>query len=83
MPPFAFVLELSTWWNWVKNPILLVKRYAGTGVGCRVGEMALPRACGDAHLAGVGELDGVAHQVEQHLSQALFVAEPNREQFLH
>jgi hypothetical protein len=36
----------------------------------------LARACGDAHLAGVGELDGVANEVEEHLREALFVPVP-------
>src|SRR5262245_65503368 len=38
----------------IEDPILLIKGYAGTGVGHRDGEMAVPRAGGDAHLAGVG-----------------------------
>jgi len=33
---------------------------------------------GDADFAGVGELDGLAHEVEQHLREALFVSEANR-----
>jgi len=41
------------------------------------------RARGDAHLAGVGELDGVANEVEQYLRQALFVTEANWERLLH
>jgi len=40
----------------------------------RQSKTAVARARGDAHLAGVGELDGVAHEVEQHLREALFVA---------
>jgi len=34
----------------------------------------VPRARGDAHLAGVGELDGVTNEVEQNLREALLVA---------
>src|SRR5262245_8309391 len=45
--------------------------------------MAVPRARGDAHLAGVGELDGIANEVEQHLREALFVSEANRERLFH
>src|SRR5215468_11272535 len=67
----------------LEDPSLLVKRYARPGVCYRDGEMAVPRASGDAHLAGVGELNGVAHEVEQHLSQVLFVAEPDRERLVH
>src|SRR5215510_15891494 len=62
---------------------LLVKRYARPGVRHRDGEIAVPRARGDADLAGVGELDGIAHEIEQHLREALFVAEANRERLLH
>src|SRR5262249_8996480 len=47
------------------------------------GEMTVDRLCRDAYLAGVGELDGVAHEVEQHLREALFVSEANRERLLH
>src|SRR5262245_39787658 len=67
----------------LEDPTLLVERYAGPGVGHRDGEMAVPRACGDAHLAGIGKLDGVTDEVEQHLREALFVAEANRERLVH
>src|SRR5215467_7758237 len=63
----------------IENPIPLIEWYAGPGVRHGDGEMAIPRACCDAHLAGVGELDGVANEIEQHLREALFVAEANRE----
>src|SRR5215468_5623127 len=53
----------------IENSILLIKGYARAGVGHRDGEMAVPRARGDVHLADVGELDGVANQVEQHLRE--------------
>src|SRR5215475_6998851 len=67
----------------LEDPSLLVKGYARPGVRHRDGEMAVPRARSDAHLAGVGELDGVANEIEQHLRQALFVSEANRERLLH
>src|SRR5262249_32261372 len=67
----------------LEDPSLLVKRYAGTGVCDRDGEMAVPRARGDAHLAGVGELDGVPNEIEQNLREALFVAEANGERLVH
>jgi len=51
----------------LEDPALLIKRYAGTGVCYRHGETAIPRARRDAHLAGVGELDGVPSEIEQHL----------------
>src|SRR5215470_4693527 len=63
----------------IEDPILLIKGYSGPGVCYRDGEMAVPRTRGDAHLAGVGELDGIAHEVEEHLREALLVAEPDRE----
>ena len=63
----------------VEDPTLLVERYAGAGVGHRDCEIAVPCARGDAHLAGVGEFDGVANEIEQHLGEALFVAEANGE----
>jgi len=58
----------------LEDPILLVKRYTGPGVCDRDGEMAVARASGDAHFAGVGELDDVPNKVEQNLREALFVA---------
>jgi hypothetical protein len=35
------------------------------------------------HLAGVGELDGVANEVQQHLREALFVSETKWEWLVH
>src|SRR5262249_55550243 len=67
----------------LEDPTLLVKRYAGTGVRHRDCEMAVPRARGDAYLARVGELDGVAHEVEQHLRKALFVSKANWKRLVH
>src|SRR5262245_41028528 len=67
----------------IEDLMLLVERYAGAGVRHRDGEMAVPRARGDADLAGVGELDGIANEIEQHLREALFVAEANGERFIH
>src|SRR5262249_19533086 len=65
------------------NSTLLIKRYAGTRVGHRDGEMAIARARSDAHLTGVGELDCVTYEVEQHLGEALLVAESDRERLVH
>src|SRR5262245_63083863 len=45
--------------------------------------MAVARARGDAHLAGVGELDGVTNEVEQYLREALFVSEANWKRLVH
>src|SRR5262249_19022554 len=67
----------------LEDSTLLIKRYARPGIGHRDGEMAVARARGDADFARVGELDGIAHQVEQHLREALFVSEPDRERLVH
>src|SRR5262245_5818216 len=67
----------------IEDPTLLVERYAGPGVRHRDGEMAVPRARSDAHLAGVGELDGIPNEIEQHLREALLVSEANRERLVH
>jgi hypothetical protein len=67
----------------LEDPTLLVERYAGPGVCHRGGKVAVPRARGDAHLARAGELDGVAHEIEQNLREALFVAEANRRRPVH
>src|SRR5262245_18798151 len=45
--------------------------------------MAIARARGDANLAGVGELDGIANEIEQHLREALFVPEANWERLVY
>src|SRR5262249_20661576 len=67
----------------IEDPALLVDRYAGPGVSDRDGEVAIARARGDAHLAGVGELDGVANKVQQHLREALLVSEANGKRLVH
>ena len=56
----------------------LIGRNAGARVGDAHGEMAVGRACRDAHLPCVGELDGVADEVEQNLGEALLVAKAER-----
>src|SRR5215467_15968929 len=66
-----------------ENPILLIKWYTGAGVCHRDGEVAILSTRGDAHLAGISELDGVPYEVEQHLREALFVPEANRERLVH
>ena len=50
----------------IGDPILLIKGHASPGVTQRDGEMSVPRGRGDAHLASVCELDGIANEVEQH-----------------
>src|SRR5262245_27120654 len=47
------------------------------------GEVTVDRLRRDAYLASVGELDGVADEVEEHLGEALFVAKANWERLVH
>src|SRR5262249_5207960 len=67
----------------IEDPVLLIKRYAGPGVCYRDGEVSMTRARGDAHFAGVSELDGVPNEVEQHLRETLLVAEANWKRLIH
>src|SRR5215831_8721254 len=46
-------------------------------------EVAVDRLGGNAHLASVGELDGVTHEVEEHLGQALLIAKPYGQGLCH
>src|SRR5262249_48185516 len=61
----------------VEDTCLMVCGNAGAGIGHTDVEVAVHRFRRHAHLAGVGELDGVAYKVEEHLSEALLVAEAN------
>src|SRR5215475_6718263 len=67
----------------IEDLMLLVEWYARPGVCHRDGEMAVACARGDADFAGVGELDGIANEVEQHLREALLVPQANRERLGH
>ena len=49
-----------------------------SGVVHRHAQRAIGRRDLDGHFPGVGELDGVADQVEQHLSELALVAAPGR-----
>src|SRR5262245_33362933 len=40
-------------------------------------EVSVDRLRRDAHLARIGEFDGVPDEIEEHLSQALLIAEAN------
>src|SRR5262249_43069905 len=42
----------------------------------------IPRPRGDVHLADVGELDGIANEIEQNLREALLVPEANGERLV-
>ena len=46
-------------------------------------EMTVDHLGGHAHLAGVGELDGITNEVEEHLGEALLIAEANGQRFRH
>jgi hypothetical protein len=46
-------------------------------------EVAVDRLDSYAHLAGVGELNRVPHEVEEHLGEALLVAEANGQGLRH
>ena len=79
VPPLVLVLELSIWWNFSNT----LSRSSGGMPGpvslTATAKAAVRDAGHDAHLARVGELDGVADEVEQHLRQALLVAEAMRQ----
>src|SRR5262249_6895292 len=67
----------------VEDAGLVLFGNAWTRVGHADVEVAVDRLGGHAHLAGVRELDGVPHKVEQHLREALFIAEANGKRFVH
>ena len=63
----------------LEDTLQLLGRYSGTRVRHADGEAAIHRRRGDAHLARVGELDGVADEVEEHLREPLLVAPADRQ----
>src|SRR5262245_27558677 len=52
---------------------LVLLRNAGPSVRHTEGEVVVAGSGGDAYLAGVRELDGITHKVEQDLGEALLV----------
>jgi hypothetical protein len=50
-----------------------------SSVGDTEVEVAVHGPRGDVHFAAVRELEGVAHEVEKHLRQALFVTTADRQ----
>src|SRR5262245_19125396 len=62
---------------------LVLLRNAGTRVGYSNFEVPVYHFRRDTHLAGVGELNSVAHKIEYHLREALFVAEAKWEWLVH
>ena len=61
----------------------LVLGNAGPRIGHADVEVAVDGLGSHADLASVGELDGVANEIEQHLREALFVPEAKWERFVH
>src|SRR4030095_10492293 len=59
--------------------LLLFQRYSGARVSHTDREVTVYGFGRDPDLTGVGELDGVADQVEQHLGEALLVANADRQ----
>jgi hypothetical protein len=64
VPPLALVVELSTWWNCFEHALLLFQGYSGARVGDTDSEVTIHGFGSDTDLTGVGELDGVADEVE-------------------
>src|SRR5262245_5132862 len=60
-----------------KDPWLMFQWDPRTRIDHADVEMAVLHLGGHAHLAGVCELDGVAHKVEEDLGQTLLIAEAN------
>jgi hypothetical protein len=61
----------------VKDPALMFGGDTRACVHHADGKVAVHRFRRHAYLSGVGEFDGVAHEIEEHLGQALLVAEAN------
>jgi hypothetical protein len=66
VPPLARVFELSTWRNFSKIRSHSSGIPGPVSLTLRVNRPLAAPGC-DAYLPGVGELDGVADEVEQHL----------------
>jgi hypothetical protein len=58
---------------------LVLPGNARPGVGHADGKVAVTGLGAHAHLAGVGELDGIPNQVEEDLGQALLVTHADRQ----
>ena len=63
----------------LENLNLLSDRYSRPGIAHRDVERAVQGRGADRNLAPIGELDGIAHKVEQHLRDAPLVAAADRE----
>ena len=69
MPPLALVFEHLM--ELLEDAGLVLFGNAWSSIGHADVEVAVDHLCGHAHLSGVRELDGVAHQVQQHLGETL------------
>jgi hypothetical protein len=67
----------------VKNARLMFHGNAWPRIRHADVEVAVDCLGGHAHLASVGELDGVAHEVEKHLGETLLVAEASGQRLGH
>ena len=79
VPPFLRVFELSTCWNSLEDPAVVLGGDAGAGVAHSQHEIAVLGRRPDRDLAFIGEFDRVADEVEQHLRQPARVAMPGRQ----
>ena len=79
VPPFAAGRGAVDLLELLEDPLLLILRDARPGVGDRGDEHAVGRSHPHRDLAGVGELDGVAHQIQQHLRDPPLVAAADRQ----
>jgi hypothetical protein len=75
VPPLGTRIRAVDLPEFLEDVLAFLRRDAGTGIADAHGKVAIGYARRDAHLPGVRELYGVAHQIEQHLGQALLVAE--------
>ena len=67
----------------LKDAGLVLFGNAWPSIGHADVEVAVDRLGTHAYLARVGELDGVADEVQQYLREALLIPEANRDRFVH
>src|SRR5262249_39798336 len=59
----------------LEDPLAFFGRDTGAGIADAHGKVAVGCAGRDLHLSGIRELNGIAHEVEEHLGQALLIAQ--------
>ena len=71
MPPYLRVVKESAWLKALKICALRLLRDADAGIGHLEAQLPVLVERLDAHhdLAGLGELDGIARQIDEHLPQ--------------